>query len=205
MKRFLLFCLLSSALAFSQGMGGKAGAGGKAGFGGGVGAAGGTSNCGPSSTPTGSDGTNGLFELGTPCATGSNTNGFSVGTIFYYVGVGGLTTVSFDLGVYTNSAGAPATRLCHAAVGPVTTSLGWQSTAISGCGTLTASTTYWVAYITDSNAGAFQGTVSGTCPGTSAFSVFSNSTQGSPVLATPFGASTPISNCYSLYMVLTAL
>lgn len=36
MKRFCLFLILSSALAFSQGMGGSAGAGGKAGFGGGA-------------------------------------------------------------------------------------------------------------------------------------------------------------------------
>lgn len=168
-------------------------------------AGGGTSNCGETTNPTGSDGTNALFEFGTPCVTGANTNGYSVGTIFYYVGVGGLTSATFDLGVYTNSAGAPNTRLCHASTTTAPTVLGWQSLAVSGCGTLTASTTYWVAYITDNNAGAFQGTVAGNCPGTATSSVFSNSAQGSAVLANPFGASTSLGDCYTFYMVLTAL
>jgi Abnormal spindle-like microcephaly-assoc'd, ASPM-SPD-2-Hydin/Fibronectin type III domain len=159
-----------------------------------------TTACGQTSQ-SGTDGGNALWQLGTPCATGTNSGGYTVSSISYWVGT--PASASFDLGVYSSSSGAPGSLLCSVSTGTISPSSGWNSVNISSCPTLSASTTYWVGYITGSNQ-VEQGTVSGSCPGTSYHSHWSNSALSSVALGNPFPANTldSHSNCYSLYMTL---
>ncbi|MGA7107648.1 MAG: choice-of-anchor D domain-containing protein, partial [Terracidiphilus sp.] len=85
--------------------------------------------------------------------------------------------------------------------GTITPSSGWNSVNISNCPTLSASTTYWIGYLTGSNA-ISQGTVSGVCPGSSYHSTWANAQLSGASLANPFPANTQGSTCYSLYMTL---
>ena len=98
---------------------------------------------------TGTDSGTALYGWGTPCSTGSNAGGYTVSNISYWVG--SPTSTSFDLGIYADSSGSPATLLCHASTGTVTPSSGWNSITISGCPTLSANSTYWVGYINGNN------------------------------------------------------
>src|ERR1700733_7777983 len=157
-----------------------------------------TTSCGQS-LQTGIDSGDGLWQLGTPCTTGTNSGGYTVSSISYWVGT--PTSTSFNLGVYGNSSGSPSSLLCSVSTGTITPSSGWNSVNISGCPTLSASTTYWVGYITGSNA-IEQGTVSGACHGTSYHSTWANAPLSGVSLANPFPANTQGSACYSLYLTL---
>jgi hypothetical protein len=159
-----------------------------------------TSSCGETSQ-SGTDSGNALWQLGTPCATGTNANGYAVSSISYWVG--SPTSTSFDLGVYSNSSGTPNSLLCSVSTGTITPSSGWNTVNISGCPTLSASTTYWLGYVTGSGT-IEQGTVTGACPGTSYYSTWTNSALSGVSLANPFPANTPDTHCYSMYMTLTA-
>ena len=119
-----------------------------------------TSTCGQS-LQTGVDSGDALWQLGTPCKTGTNSGGYTVSSISYWVG--SPTSTSFDLGVYSDSSGSPSSLLCSVSTGTITPSPGWNSINISSCPTLSANTTYWVGYLTGSNA-IEQGTVGGACP-----------------------------------------
>jgi len=159
--------------------------------------------CGETSQ-TGTDSGNALGQLGTPCVTGTNTAGYTVSSISYWVG--SPTSTSFDLGVYSDSSGTPNTLLCSVSTGTITPSSGWNTIGISGCPALTANTPYWVGYITGSGS-IQQGIVSGACPGTSSsYSVWANSDQSGVSLSNPFGSSAPDTGyCYSLYMTLNTV
>ena len=157
-----------------------------------------TTTCGQS-LQTGTDSGDALWQLGTPCTTGTNTGGYTVSSISYWAGTPAST--SFSLGVYGNSAGTPGSLLCSVSTGTITPSSGWNTVNISSCPTLSASTTYWVGYLTGSNA-ISQGTVSGVCPGTSYHSTWANAQLPGVSLANPFPANTQGSTCYSLYMTL---
>jgi hypothetical protein len=155
--------------------------------------------CGESSQ-TGIDSGDALWQLGTPCSTGTNSGGYTVTSISYWVG--SPTSTSFDLGVYSDSSGTPNSLLCSVSTGTITPTSGWNSINISSCPTLSANTTYWVGYITGSNA-IEQGTVGGACPGTSYHSTWVNAPLSRASLANPFPANTQGRTCYSLYMTLS--
>ena len=159
-----------------------------------------TSTCGESSQ-SGTDSENSDWAFGTPCVTGSNASGYTPTSIQYWVG--SPTTASFDFGIYADSSGSPGSLLCHTGTTTVTPIAGWNNISLSAnsCPTLSASTRYWIGYITGSNT-IVQGTVSGTCPGTSLNSVWASSEEGSAALPNPFGARTKASTCYSMYLVL---
>jgi large repetitive protein len=157
-----------------------------------------TTNCGQT-TQSGVDSLDAFWQLGTPCTTGTNSGGYTVSSISYWVGT--PASASFNLGVYSNSSGTPSSLLCSVSTGTITPSSGWNSVNISNCPTLSASTTYWVGYITGSNQ-VEQGTVSGNCPGTSYHSTWTNTRSSGVSLASPFPANTQSSSCYSLYMTL---
>ncbi len=144
-----------------------------------------------------------LGELATPCVTGSNTGGYTVSTISYWVG--SPTSTSFDLGVYGNSSGSPSLLLCSASTGTITPSSGWNSINLTGCPTLSANTTYWIGYVTGSNQ-IEQGLVTGNCPGTNSVSTWTNALLSGVSLPSAFPANTPdaYNKCYSLYMTLTS-
>ena len=157
-----------------------------------------TSSCGETSQ-SGTDSGNAFSQLGTPCATGTNANGYTVSSISYWVG--SPTSTSFDLGVYSDSSANPNSLLCSVSTGAITPSAGWNTVNISGCPTLSASTAYWVGYITGSDT-IQQGEVTGACPGTSSHSTWANAQLSGVSLANPFPANTQGSTCYSLYMSL---
>ncbi len=157
-----------------------------------------TTSCGQT-TQTGVDSQDAFWQLGTPCTTGTNTGGYTVSSISYWVGT--PVSASFDLGVYSSSSGTPSSLLCSVSTGTITPSSGWNSVNISNCPTLSASTTYWVGYITGSNQ-IEQGTVSGNCPGASNHSTWANARLSGVSLANPFPANTQASTCYSLYVTL---
>jgi len=158
-----------------------------------------TTTCGETGQ-SGTDGGDARWQLGTPCATGTNSGGYTVSSISYWVGT--PTSTSFDLGVYSNSSGSPSSLLCSVSTGTITPSSGWNSVSINSCPTLSASTTYWIGYLTGSNA-IEQGTVGGVCPGTSYHSTWANAQLSGASLASPFPANTQGSTCYSLYMTLS--
>ena len=155
-------------------------------------------DCGETSQSS-TDNNNGDYGFGTPCETGTDPNGYTVNSVYYWVGT--PTSTSFDLGVYSNSSNLPNSLLCSASTGTITPSSGWNSISVSGCGTLSASTIYWVGYLTGSDS-IEQGTVNSDCPGTSLTSVYTSSQQGSATLPNPFGTSGTASACYSFYMAL---
>ena len=157
-----------------------------------------TTTCGQTSQ-SGTDSGNALWQVGTPCTTGTNAGGYTVSSISYWVG--SPTSASFDLGVYGNSSGTPSSLLCSVSTGTITPTSGWNSVKISSCPALSASTTYWVGYITGSNT-IEQGTVSAACPGTSYHSNWAKAVVSGVSLANPFPANTPDTHCYSMYMTL---
>jgi hypothetical protein len=160
----------------------------------------GTSNCGETGQ-TGTDSQNGDWGFGTPCVTGNDANGYAPASFEFWVG--SPASASFDLGIYADNAGSPGSLLCHTGTATLTPVAGWNITSLSGkgCPTLTANTRFWMGYVTGSNT-IQQGTVNGTCPGTSLVSVFTNSQQGSAVLPSSFGVTAGTPSCYSMYLVL---
>jgi IPT/TIG domain len=162
-----------------------------------------TSMCGETGQ-SGTDSKNADWAFGTPCVTGSDANGYTPASIQYWVG--SPTSTSFDFGIYADSSGSPGSLLCHTGTTTLTPTAGWNNISLSGkgCATLSASTRYWLGYITGSNT-IEQGTVNGDCPGTSLVSVYASSVQGSALLPNPFGATTATPSCYSMFLVLTNL
>ncbi len=142
------------------------------------------------------------WGLATPCVTGSNSAGYTVSSISYWVG--SPVSNSFALGVYSTSSGNPNSLLCSVSTGTITPSSGWNSINISGCPTLSPSTTYWIGYITGSGT-IEQGLVTGNCPGTSSVSEWTSATQPGVSLPSTFGTPNAGSGCYSLYMSLSAV
>ena len=159
------------------------------------------SNACGETTQSGLDWQNARLGVATPCVTGTNVGGYTVSSLSYCRPVR-LPLTSFDLGVYSDSSGSPGSLLCHASTGTITPAAGWNSISISSCPTLSASTQYWVGYV-DGSDQIQQGTVSGTCTGTSNYTVFSNGVLPGVSLANPFGADSATSSCYSLYMTLS--
>lgn len=141
----------------------------------------------------------------TPIYTGTNASGYSSPTINYWVG--SPVSASFDLGLYADSSLAPGSRICHASTGTITPSSGVNSLAISGCGTLTANTTYWIGYLVNNDT-IQQGIASTfkcytTVPGYIG-TVYNAGSFSS--LPTPFGTGTPTgSGCYSFSVTVTVL
>jgi YD repeat-containing protein len=146
------------------------------------------------------DGGNSFEPIATPCLTGSNSSGYSVSSISYWVG--SPTSTSFGLGVYANSSGAPGSLLCHASTGTIAPVSGWNSVSVNGCPTLSSNITYWIGYVTGADQ-IEQGVISGTCPGTSLATAYSDTGASTVSLANPFGASGSTTNCYSMYMTLS--
>src|SRR5262249_20748103 len=146
---------------------------------------------------------NGNWGFATPCVTGSDANGYIAASFQYWVG--NPASTSFDLGIYADSAGSPGSLLCHTGTTTLAPAAGWNgfSLAGKGCPTLSANTRYWMGYITGSNT-VQQGIVSGTCPGTSLVSVYTNSMLGGTALPSPFGTAAGTPSCYSMYLVLNA-
>lgn len=141
-----------------------------------------------------------FFPVATPFETGTDSNGYTPLSLLYFPPNSVSTTL--DIGLYTNSASAPGTLLCHIGNTSVTTSANNYNTyavTSDSCPTLTASTVYWIAWVSAS-ATLQVAYNSGTCPGTSLHSVFTSAGYGSAVLPSSFGASTADTACYSYYI-----
>ena len=151
---------------------------------------------------TGVDNQNGDWPFATPCVTGNDASSYTPVSIQHWIGA--PASANFDLGIYADSSGFPGALLCHTGTTTITPTAGWNNLLLSGqgCPALSASTRYWIGYITDSNS-IQQGQVSGVCPGTSLNSGYASTQLGSPLLTTPFGSFTGTPSCYSMYLVLS--
>jgi hypothetical protein len=145
------------------------------------------------------------IAVATSFTTPSDTRGqTAINTNFYN---GGTTeTANFDLGIYTDSSGVPSLLVCH--IGPTSISVtGFgtftQSLTGSSCPTLTASTNYWVAYISDS-ATAKQVSTNAACAYSGQPAVFSQSgpAQATGVLPASFGTATSTGKCYNFWVTM---
>jgi hypothetical protein len=166
-----------------------------------AGGGGGTSNCGYSpATPGSADGNNANVAFATPCTTGSDSNGYSVSAIWMYVDTSAAPPLK--LGVYANSSGVPTgSAICSASIAsPV---FQWNSTTITGCGTLSANTTYWIADISSSNTDPLEGVDTGNCPGFAFASQFVS--VGSFNLPTTWTGVATAGECVAQYIVITGL
>jgi len=161
-----------------------------------------TATCGETGQ-SGTDAQNSDWGFASPCVAGSDSNGYTPASVEYWVGSPAST--SFDLGIYADSSGSPGSLLCHTGTTTLTPVAGWNNISLSGkgCPTLSASTRYWIGYVTGSNT-IQQGIVNGVCPGTSLNSVYTSSQLGSAALPSPFGATAGTPSCYSMYLLLNS-
>jgi hypothetical protein len=145
----------------------------------------------------------GLYVSGIPFVTGSDTNGYTPLSISYAV-LGGITSTTWDFGIYSDSSSTPSSLLCHVGTSTITPVSNFNTISLVGksCPTLSASTRYWIGLITASNTAQFSSDT-GSCPGTTLKTTFSNSTIASALLPSTFPANTPDTNdCYGYYSTL---
>jgi hypothetical protein len=78
---------------------------------------------------------------------GSAASGFTVSAVGAYFNAADGTNPQFQVAIYTDSSGVPGTLLCNSAAdASIGTVPGWSEGTLSGCGTLSANTPYWVAF-----------------------------------------------------------
>lgn len=158
---------------------------------------------GTARNPVGTDSGNGLLSFASQFKTGSSWTSISFPSCSFWVDSPD-TTKNSGCAVYTDSATAPNTLVCGAHTG--TPSSGWNTLALSGCGTISASTNYWIAYTTESSTQGQQFMYE-VCPWTSlstryaALSSFTNPTYWPSTF--PSIAGNDALNCYAAYANVT--
>jgi hypothetical protein len=167
-----------------------------------IGVTAGSVNAGDQFRSAGDD--NALLPIASPFVTRSGT--YTANHCFVYVGDTSSHTV--DCGLYSSSSTNANTLLCHVSKTSTFTAGFVDIGALSGCGTLTASTLYFVASISSSGlAGTEEGTSNGSCPagydgsGNQLFGTFGTA-QGSAVLPGSFGTNHAVTKCWSMYVSL---
>lgn len=137
--------------------------------------------CGETTT-SGLTAQNNLNNTGTatPCSTGTDSNGYTVAHVYFYVSSGAssshvYTAIYNDTTTCSAGTHCPGTIVCSDTTGVTTSaSAAFVEDTPTGCGTLTASTAYWIA-VNTSDAGinlAYQNT--STCPAPNSTSVGSD-------------------------------
>ncbi len=158
---------------------------------------GGTVDCGPS-THNNTDTGNANYAFATPCTTGANGSGYSVASLTVWIGTAASAGTTWGMAVYVGSTASTATLVCHVESTATQSANALNTLTPSGCGTLSASTTYWIAQYSASGTQQ-QGYQTGTCD--SAY----HSSVSMPSWPDPFGGSTFTSVCYEQYMTLNVL
>lgn len=115
--------------------------------------------CSPPGTPynvgtqvetTTGTGANTIFNLYTK--TSANSGGYSVLSASIYVGTGGTSGDHIDVGLVTAPTATTqgSSWLCHGTYTETSSAPnGWVSVALTGCGTLSPNTFYWIVYDTN--------------------------------------------------------
>lgn len=138
----------------------------------------------------------------TPFHTPTGASGFTVSQINTYIGTPQSATNLVN--IYTDSAGVPTTKVCtdYSFVG--TLSSGFNNTTPTGCGTLSADTTYWIAQLVNNNTQGQGRFSSSLCPAmeiSSRFKAIGSTTLGSSV----GGGTSDSGGCYSQNIQLTCV
>ncbi len=136
------------------------------------------------------------FQDGQSCVTGANGAGYTVNNCQIRI-----TTAAGNLrcAIYDNTADPNKALLCQA--GPQATTTGINTLTLSGCGTLSASTTYWISFNTSSATTAYTAGVAGCASGITDF--FVASTFGAA--PSPWGTRTSETCDLRMWMNLTAV
>ena len=213
MRKLLLLFPLFSALAFGQGgvVGGTGVVGGNGIIGSSAAAA--TVNCGQTLSNSGNQAAANTM-YGTPCTTGTDSNGYTVKSFNTIIGTGvaGTTYVAVYADTTTGCGGglthcASNTIICSDSTGftPVASSTNTDtSTAITtSCGTIAANTNIWLMVNSSSGTTDVRYSTTG-CPAFgSAAEFISGETAGTwPTTNVNTGASSNATACVSLYLVL---
>lgn len=144
MRKFTLICtLLMATLSVAQTL--PIPGPGKQGPGGG---GGGTSNLGY--TVVGASNAGGFvgYTFGNQFTTGSNGLGYAINSCSAYYTTKDGAADGWQCAIYADSAGVPGSKLCSSTTKSITSAAAWDTMTTNitgaGCGTLAASTTYWV-------------------------------------------------------------
>lgn len=158
-----------------------------------------TVNCGANQTDhTNSDNGNNGVAQGMTCGTSTNVSGYSVNSATVYLVA--AASGNIQAAVYQSSTGLPlGSDLCHSGSQAVSANA-LNTITLTGCGTLAASTTYFVAFNNDT-AGIAYGTSAAACTGSSGTNKHAALTFGT------WGSGTwGTGNCnYQMYLTLTPL
>lgn len=152
---------------------------------------------GQTSTSNGNNNTVVLISF----TTGANSSGYNVASCKIFV-ANAAGANSLQCGIYADSSGPTGSAICSSS--GISTVNGWNTLTPSGCGTLTASTKYWLAQNTNS-ATQSNGFTAAQCPGLNGAGgdnwYFATNTYGSWGALT--GLSGNPSDCFSQYVILT--
>jgi hypothetical protein len=155
-------------------------------------------------TATGNVSTNALsaYLLFTSCTTGSDSNGYSLVSVYFYSGTAAAGT--WYGAVYNNSSSLPSTLVCGDSTHGVAavSSATWFSDPVANftsCSTLSANTVYWVAEHNSNSSNYLNYLSTGCSTGGSA----ADSTD--TAWTTPLTAASASSVCFTVYMVLQPL
>lgn len=87
------------------------------------------------------------YMIGDKYTMGSNVAGYSASAIGVYFTAKDGTNPDFQVAIFADSGGNPGSKVCSSsadvAIGTVST---WTEAPLTGCGTLAASTAYWVVF-----------------------------------------------------------
>lgn len=146
-----------------------------------------------------------------PFTTGANSAGYTLTHLYAYSGAAAGKVYT---ALYTNVASGcssgtncPNSLVCHEDSGVVVSGTAFTEDTPTGCGTLAANTTYWIAQNSDNASREVAYQASSNCPAPLAFSQASSYDSGSVAgtWANPGTGATATTNCYVEYVVLTTL
>ena len=157
-------------------------------------------NCGQTTTSGTAQVINVVVTRWSPCTTGANTLGYTVVSANVYIGAVGAGKLYMS--IYTNSSSVPSVPICTDTTGqnPVGTSV--NSDVLSGCGTLAASTIYWVGWQASDPTTADIYNLT-TCPD-GIYSQYNNSTVAG-TWPNPAAVTGSAGACFTAYLILNAI
>lgn len=160
-----------------------------------------TVNCGETrGTGSASGGGDQNRKFATPCDTGANAGGYTVSSIQIYTGAAAGKIYG---AIYTDGGNNPASLVCSDTTGMTPTANQFNTITISGCGTLSANTQYFVSVDADSATTKYIYNAT-PCTGvtTGAASSYGTATQTAGTWSNPFGSVAGLGQCWSYYTVL---
>ncbi len=127
------------------------------------------------------------LQDGISCTTGANSGGYTVNSCSIRVGALGVDANQLRCAIYTDAADPNKALLCQG--GPMAATANATNTiTLTGCGTLAASTTYWISWNTNDAGLNYRDTAATACAGASGSSFFRTWTFGAA--PSPWGTRT---------------